>query len=268
MQISFFEEFPTKENLDKIKLIKQPTKLYIAAKNLESFNQAKKFIKSKRVKEIIYWPILDKKEGYWISPFSKRKALHRIFEELYGKKIPLMLDLELPTSQNPKLYLTQFIKFKKNKDLIRNFINSYKGPIYLAEYYPQGRWHEFMLRLLGLHYDNSKVKIIKMVYHSMHNLTSQFLEKEYQQGVNQYGNKFLVGLGTIAVGIAGNEPVLSGELLKRDLKLAEKHKVNECIIFRLGGLQPNYLNILYPKKSASGNKEISAHTAATKRLKG
>ncbi len=32
MLISFFEEFPTKENLNKVKLIKFPTKLYIAAK--------------------------------------------------------------------------------------------------------------------------------------------------------------------------------------------------------------------------------------------
>ena len=44
MQISFFEEFPQIENLAKIKLIKFPTKLYLAAENLSEFEQIKKRI--------------------------------------------------------------------------------------------------------------------------------------------------------------------------------------------------------------------------------
>ena len=90
MQISFFEEFPTKENLAKIKYISFPTKLYIAAQSLGQFQKIK--IPSKKVKEKIYWPLLKKEEGYWFSPFSKAQAIERILNEIKPKSISVMID--------------------------------------------------------------------------------------------------------------------------------------------------------------------------------
>src|SRR3989344_2037979 len=117
MQVSFFEEFPTKSNLEKLKLVSWPTKVYLAARSLEEFNKLKKKIKYKN-KEFVYWPVLDKKEGYWISLFSRRKALLRIFKELKDKNTPVMLDLELPTRHNFWLYFNEWFNFFKNKKLI------------------------------------------------------------------------------------------------------------------------------------------------------
>lgn len=96
MIISFFEEFPITWNISKLKLISGPTKVYLAARSLTEFN----CIKKKKNAQYIYWPILEKEEGYWISPFAKRKALQRIFAELRNKKIPVMLDLELPLKRS------------------------------------------------------------------------------------------------------------------------------------------------------------------------
>jgi len=48
MQIEFYEEFPSKENLSKLKLIKFPTKIFIAAKSIKEFKKwenAAKFYK-------------------------------------------------------------------------------------------------------------------------------------------------------------------------------------------------------------------------------
>ena len=129
MQISFFEEFPTKKNLNKLNLIDFPIKLYLAASSLEEFVQLTKKIDNEQVKEIIYWPILSKREGYWISPFTKRKALQRILGELEGAKVSVMLDLELPTTKNTTLYFTQFLNFLKNKRMIRKFIGNYSKKI-------------------------------------------------------------------------------------------------------------------------------------------
>ena len=246
MQVSFFEEFPTEENLKKLKLINWPTKLYIAAPSLKEFLKIKKSIKNKKVKECIYWPLLSKKEGYWISPFSKSKALWRIFMELKNKRIPVMLDLELPKKKS--LYLSPW-KFGNNKHLISNFIAGYKGPVYLAEYYPDGQWKRMMLRLWGLDYPNRKVKVIKMLYHSMHRFSNKFLEKEFTEGVKTWGNNYSVALGIIATGVTGKEPVLSMEQLKRDLALAKNSGVKESIIFRLGGLQNRHLEFLKIKKA-------------------
>ena len=134
MRISFFEEFSTKSNLEKLKLVSWPTKVYLAAKSLEEFNKIKKNIKDKNIEELVYWPVLDKREGYWISPFSRKKALLRIFKELKDKKISVMLDLEFPTRQNFWLYLIEWFNFFKNKRLIDQFIQNYNGQIYLAEW--------------------------------------------------------------------------------------------------------------------------------------
>jgi len=85
MLISFFEEFFDEETIEKLKLVKWPSKLYLAAKNLEEFNERKSRIRSKNIKEVVYWPVLEVKEGYWISPFSERKAILRIFKEIKNR---------------------------------------------------------------------------------------------------------------------------------------------------------------------------------------
>lgn len=250
MLISFFEEFPTKENLDKLKLIARPSKLYLAAESLKEFEKIKKRIGSgsnnKKVKEFIYWPILKKKEGYWLSPFSERKALLRIFNELKGSRTAVMLDLELPTTQNPLLYITQPLSFFGNKSLIRHFIANYLGKVYLAEYYPVARSREKLLEFLGLHYEDksNKVKIIKMLYHSMLPFGDTFFRKEMALGKKRYENNYIVGFGTLSTGVLGCEPTLSPEQLEKDLLNAQKEGVEEVVIYRLGGLNKEYAKII------------------------
>lgn len=248
MQISFFEEFPTKKNLDRLKWVSWPCKLYLAAPSVKEFNRIKSQIQSmikdsqvKKIQEFIYWPILTKKEGYWISPFSQRKALQRIFSELKDQKILVMLDLELPTTQNPWLYLIQGFNFFRNKKLIRNFIKEYQGQIYAAEYFPEGLFGKF-LSLLGLHYQNTKV--IKMIYHSMHHFSDGFIETELKRGKEELGDDFLAGYGVIYHGVQGDEPLLDPKVLEKDLEVARKIGVKEVVMFRLGGLDEGYAKVL------------------------
>ena len=101
------------------------------------------------------------------------------------------------------------------------------------------------MKLLGLHYQNKKVKIIKMLYHSLHHFNEKFLIAELRRGRQEFGDNYLVGLGTIAVGIGGDEPLLSPQQLKSDLELAEKTGINEVIIFRFGGLNKEYVQVLH-----------------------
>ena len=86
--------------------------LKIAKSGASKWNAWRK--KNKNIKQIIYWPILEHKEGYWISPFTRRKALQRVLKELENEKTSVMLDLELPTTKNFWLYFTQLLKFRKN----------------------------------------------------------------------------------------------------------------------------------------------------------
>ncbi|MBI2665830.1 hypothetical protein HYX12_04370 [Candidatus Woesearchaeota archaeon] len=241
MIISFFEEFPTKNNLRRLKEVNFPTKLYLAAKSIKEFQKVRKSLpKNKFLKEVVYWPILKQKEGYWISPFSERKALLRIFTELNEAKHKwsVMLDLELPTRPNIWLYITQFWNFYRNKKLITDFIKNYPGQIYLAEYYPEGKKKEIILKSLGLHYTCknrfNSIKIIKMCYHSFHTFPRGFFLKELQRGKKEYRDNFLVALGITATGIYGGK-TLSTEQLKEDVLIAKKTGLKEVIIYRLGG---------------------------------
>lgn len=244
MLISFFEEFPTKGNLEKLKIITWSSKLYLAAKSREEFEILAKSIKNKKIKEIIYWPILEKNEGYWFSPFTNHKALNRIFSELKNKTISVMLDLELPFTQNMLLFFTQLIYFWSNKKKIKNFIEQYQGKFYLAEYTPWGRYQHKILSILGLDYKNSNTSVIKMMYRSFHNWSEEELRQKILENKQLYGNKLILAFGTIAIGIQGRERIISVEELKNDLQVAQESGIKEVVIFRLGGLTKEYVEVI------------------------
>ena len=242
MIISFYEEYPTKENLDKLKLINFPTKLYIAAKSLKEFKKIK--IKSKYVKEIAYWPILEKKEGYWLSPFSKRKAIKRVINEIKGKNIPIMWDAELPTHPCPRLYITQLHNFFANKVLINNFIKNHKK-VYVAEYFFVSMLFEKIYNFLGLTFPPKfNTYPMRMAYSSMHDFGKKIMEREIVKGKQIFGDKLILAYGTLATGALGTEKPISLKLLKRDLDLAKKHNIKEVVLFRLGGLNNSYIKLL------------------------
>ena len=243
MLISFYEEFPDENNLSKLKLIKFPTKLYIASKSVEEFNQIKSKIKSPYVKEIIYWPTLTKEEGYWLSPFSNRKAILRTISELKDSTIPVMWDSELPF-RHPLLFFKEFPNFFRNKRLIKNFLEFYPK-VYISESFSPSYLHEKLLRFLGISFKYSpNIYTIKMTYSSMHDFGKYLIEQQIIKGKNNYKNNFMLAFGVLTQGILGNEPAISTKLLERDLNLAKKHNLSEVVIFRLGGLSKKYLKIL------------------------
>ena len=103
-----------------------------------------------------------------------------------------------------------------------------------------------MFSFLGLNFDPDKYnnKVIKMIYHSIHNFDERFIREQILYGTNKYKDKYLLAYGTIAKGIKENEPLLSLDKLDTDLRIAQECNLNEVIIFRLGGLNKKYLNII------------------------
>lgn len=239
MQIEFYEEFPTKENLEKLKLIKFPTKIFIAAKSVKEFKKYEKIAKLYKKDLIVaYWPIVE--NSYWISPFSNTKDLIELFNELKSIKNPLLIDLELPLRRKWKMYLKNLFHFCKNKKLIKRFLEKNKSRITTAQY-PNSFYSELM-KILGLNY---KIKTEKslMFYTSMINEKDK---KNLRVKISQIKNKddHSISLGTIAHGILGNEPILSPKKLKEDLEFIKTTGFKKVIIFRLGGLNKNYIKVL------------------------
>ncbi len=242
MQISFFEEFCNGKSLSKLELIKFPTKLYLADYSIEGFKQYKKELsKYNNIKEFIYWPVLNVNEGYWLSPFSKRKALLRLFNKLLNEKISILWDAEPP--KNRTLIFTQIFKYFKNKKLIKSFFKKYQGTIYTAESSIDNWLFKFnLLNFDPKVYNNIPVK---MMYSSTQIwLTESTMKSKIQACKERYGNNFIIGLGLLAKGMGINERILTKEQLERDLKICKELNVKEVVLFRLEGLNEEYLEVI------------------------
>ncbi len=241
MQISFFEEFPAKENLAKIKYVSFSTKIYLAAHSLKEFQNIG--LSSSNIKEKIYWPLLQKEEGYWFSPFSNRGSIKRIFKELEHNPVPVMLDAELPTHPHPQLYFTESMNFFRNRSLIQDFIKNRKN-IYTAEYFPSSKISSIFFQFLGLSFASKNHYPIKMIYSSMHDFGEEFIRAEIKKAKKLYGKRVRIALGTLSHGIKGNEPMITAKMLERDMNICKSLDIEEVILFRLGGMNKEYQKVI------------------------
>jgi hypothetical protein len=228
MKISFFEEFPTKRNMEELALVSWPTTVFVAATGLDKFKSMQKKY-TKRNVELAYWPILKKEEGYWMSPFSSPRALKRIMRELKGQKIKVLWDAELPW-RHTWLFLKHTPYFFSNKRRIKKFLKQSTNDIYCTHTFTGRPFFKF----LGVWFDKN-VTSVPMCYASF--LPGARLGLKNTQATT-------VGIGLIAKGVGPTDSVYSPKELDADLQLCKKKNIKEVIIFRLGGLNKNYLKTI------------------------
>ena len=237
MQIDFFEEFPTEENLNKLRLVYWSCLVYVASHSLKEFKKIEKNIKkiNKKVR-VGYWPILKIKEGYWLSAFSRRSALKRIMYELKikkKKKLIVLWDSELPML-NPSLFILQLFNYTRNKRLIYNFLNNahrYGIKIAIAENKPKLSKKFGDKKILMAYSSDFKIAPIKALLNKI-------------SSGKKFKDRLEIGLGCIASGILRIEPILKPGKLERDLKICKKFGIKKIVIFRLGGLNKQYVRVL------------------------
>jgi len=221
MQISFFEEYPTKANLDKLKFVKWNSRIFVAAKSVSEFEGLRKKIlnKNKMVKEVCYWPVLSNADGYWVSPFSRRNALKELIDDLMTAKKPITVlwDAELPMHRK-RLFLTELPRFWGNKRIIKRFFRDAKKNkinLVVAEYPIISKLQEHKMRFFGISFSLAKYDHTRcpMYYTSMvkHAMTRSWMRAYLTSAVKEHKDKVCSGLGTIATGVNGNEPILSPE---------------------------------------------------------
>lgn len=252
MEVSFFEEFPHEKTLEKIAQIDFDTRIYVAAKNLSQFYEYEDQFKAQnpQIKQVIYWPVLEKEEGYWISPWSDSAALERVFEEIKDrkdkKKQEVLLDLE-PSLQRSRLL--GFKDFRKNKEQIEEFVaNAKEYNISLStvekSYIPEGILEYFDLSFNPEEFGNQKIKMYYSSYRRK--LWPDFVvDKLFERKVSRYAEKGIkLGLGLIAPGIHNEAHYISPETLQTEVKIASDYGIQEVIIFRLEGLNEEYLKVL------------------------
>lgn len=249
MRINFFEEFPIKRNLERAKLINFPSTVFLAAKSLTEFNKSKKelFRINSRI-ETGYWPII--KKSYWISPFSPPSELIRILKEVPAIKGKMLLDLEVPIL-NKRLFLQNMFFFARNKKIIEQIFKQAEKvdlEIYTAEYAPPNKLFKTLAGWLGISYPLEKFahQKIVMLYSSVaknqwyFRLRKEFLIQEFKK----YGDRIEAAVGAIGTGIGGNEPLLTPLRLKEEIASLNENGFKTATIFRLGGLNEKYLEII------------------------
>lgn len=225
MIINFFEEFPDKD-LNKAKLINFPTRIYIAAFSLKEFYNYKQQLKKINKHAEAAWWILTP-ESYYITSLAPKGELDSITEQIKHYTDPaILLDIEPWQAKNHKI-LNYFYNRKRIKSL-QKILTENNVDIYTSE---------FITPFSGLS-RKYPVKKIRMFYTSM--LPGWI--KPILQGIIKKGT--YLGLGTIAIGILGTEPILSPEALDKDLSFAKKNEAPEVTIFRVGGLNKSYLSTI------------------------
>lgn len=248
MQISFFEEYPSSKSLSKLQMIPFSTKLYLAAKSLQEFLTLKAGIKRqyKNVDQVIYWPILDLTEGYWLSAFSTTSALKRVIKEMENTNEYILWDAELPLL-NKKLFLLNLPFIFTNRQLIAGLIkNKEMCQRLIITAFPKTGFKKAISGFLYASFSHGNFSYIDMIYTSLLTVPNkkEYLKKTIEQAKNNFG-EYKVALGLIGRGEEDKvTPLIGPNDLKKDLHITQREKVKEVVLYRLGGLNEEYLSVL------------------------
>ena len=138
------------------------------------------------------------------------------------------------------MYFKNLFSFRKNKKLIKWFIEQNKNRITTAEY--PLLFVSKIMKLFGLNYNIDYERSV-MWYSGR---ISKILNKKVKKNLLRIKNKSKssISLGTIAIGILGNEPILSSKQLERDLEFVKKQGFKKVVIFRLEGLDKEYVKVI------------------------
>lgn len=248
MRISFYEEFPTKENLEKLRLVRFETQVFLAAKSVMDYTRILKAAKCfSGTASFGYWPVLDKKDGYWISPFSNRAAVVKVIADILSCKSPLDIvwDSELPVL-SPFLFVKNLFCAQGTKSFIHDFcMNPQNKRLFITENVFVGS--SWVAKLLGVYLDGAKVPHSKtlMFYSSMMPPGMRFLcLKRIVKEKRLIGDSLSVAVGVLSTGIHGREQIISPAALDRDLRGLRRIGIDHVFVFRLGGLNKQYVKVI------------------------
>jgi hypothetical protein len=246
----FFEGFPD-QNLEKAKLLNFPATIFLAANSLKEFLVLKEKLNNINPKiEAAWWPILP--ESHWLSCFSNTKEIKNLIKELEerekNEKLKILLDLEIPIL-NPKLFFKNLPFIFRNKKLIKEIFrraDELNIEIFTFEFPPLPVL-KYLFSFLGLSFNLKKFPHKKIVPYYSSMMKPKFLQKIFKKAIlkihRAHKENVLVGLGVIAKGVF-DEPILSPDELDADFKFLKEKGINNIAIYRLGGLNQEYLRVI------------------------
>jgi hypothetical protein len=190
-----------------------------------------------------WWPVLPR--SLTLSALAEAEEIDELERMLRDAEEPLtvLLDLELPIwdrSKMLRLLRQPSARRRAARALDRLFATALAfHSVWTAEYPPL--LPAWLTQPLRLELRTLTVTRVYMLYSSLlPRWWRPLLVRRVAGRLTERGGA--IGVGALATGIAGNEPILSPERLSRDLAEAAQLGAASIVAYRLGGLTPAHVS--------------------------
>ncbi len=243
VRIGLYEEFPVPWRLDKLRQVDFPVTLAIAASSLDQFTELRKEILNTypQVREVVFWPLLTKEEGYYPGAWSNADGVQRVVQESEG--LPTLLDLEMPVGQTT----LSIQNWWRNRTLLDQWLRQRTAPVYIWRSQVLMGLDSLFLRLAAMHFDPADYPIVSLqldLYTAGEGQPQDELAQILRCGVEAYGERFIPAFGALNDGEGPENIFVPPATLMRNLQLARAAGVSEIWLFGVNGLNESYLSAL------------------------
>jgi hypothetical protein len=237
LEVHLCEEEPNLQNLEPASLVRFAATVFLAAPNRAAFERAR---------DLLHQSNSNLRAGWWVQParslmisaFADADELNAARSELHAMPAgqPVLLDLEVPF-WDPKRLVHRPSDLRRTAGAFALLVATVQRhhELWTAEWPPPGVDWPTCLRLTM----PSASERVYMLYSTMMPRWWQYLlARRLQRRFRSEPG--IVGIGTLAPGIAGGDPVLTPEQLRRDLWQALQIGARGVVAYRLAGLTPEH----------------------------
>jgi hypothetical protein len=239
--IAFCEEYPTEESLAPARLITAPAIVFLAAERRDAFDRARDRLAAIN-------PRLG--AGWWLVPHESR-ALSAFCDPLEVAPLAdavatmapgiVLLDLELPV-WNPRRLLRDprhLADGRRAVDVLFRVALA-RHEVWTAEWPP---WAPATVRRwLRLCLPQARTRVYMLYSSMLPPVWRRLLIGRLRRRLSSSGSA--IGVGALATGVAGNEPLLSPSAFAADLDEAAALGVPIVLVYRLAGLDERHVPAL------------------------
>jgi hypothetical protein len=243
MRVGLYEEFPAPWRLERLKYIDFPVTLAVAAPSRSIFTKLRDTIMRQypQVREVLFWPLLSPREGYYPGTWSDAGAIQRVAGE--AKDLPVLWDLEMP----PGLKHPSIRSWPQNREWLDQWLLSRTEPVHIWRSHASMGLDPLFLRLVGMHFDPldyPQVSLHLDLYSTGAGRPAEQMARIMRCGVERYGARFIPALGVLNDGAGRPDEFVPLPTLRRDLQLARTAGVSELWLFGVNGLNDEVVQML------------------------
>jgi hypothetical protein len=255
LTLSFCEEYPTERNLDRARLIPFPATVFLAAESLPAYEDARDRLASVNPQlRAAWWPVPRRARA--LSAICEPSEIRPLSDALRVLQPGVvLLDLELPVWDRRRL-IGRLTGLSEGRRAIDGLFSTAleRHEVWTAEWPPFAP--AAVRRALRLSLPQASRRVY-MLYSSM-------LPGRWRQLLIRRMRRLLaspragIGVGVLATGVTGREPLLSPAELTRDLLEAGRLGASTVMIYRLGGVEERHVPALV---AANGHSDSAAGTS-------